>query len=416
MSNVYQHYRYGALAMFSYKSYSNSILNQLPANRLLALDVFRGITITVMILVNNPGSWSYVYAPMAHADWHGWTPTDLIFPFFIFIVGVAISLSVNVMLKKGATKADVVKTSAIRMLKLLLLGWFLTLFYFNFSVENYDWLEQKLYSIRIMGVLQRIGLVYFICVLAYLFLSRRNFYLLAPLLLLLYTGLMLFVPYSDSIGNTYVGLLDKGNNLAAWIDHTVLTATHVYQKDNVLFSYDPEGLLSTLPAIVTCISGAAVGQYLMLAKDKDLPLIQQIKRIAVVGAFLTLFGLLLDLAFPINKILWSPSYVSLTSGIAMLSLALCFYLIDYLKFKSWTSPFIVFGANSIAFFMFAGVVGRLVIMIPMGETSLKGFIFSSVYQPIFGNYSGSLAYAISFLALSYVVFHVMYKRNIIWKV
>ncbi len=402
--------------MFSYKSYSNSILNQLPADRLLALDVFRGITITAMILVNNPGSWSYVYAPLAHANWHGWTPTDLIFPFFIFIVGVAISLSVNVMLNNGVTRTDILKNSALRMFKLFLLGWFLALFYYDFSMEGYNWMEQKLYSIRIMGVLQRIGLVYFLCVLGYLFLSRRNFYLLAPVLLLIYAGLMLLVPYSDNMGNVYVGLLDKGNNLAAWLDHSLLTTAHVYQKTNVVFSYDPEGLLSTLPAIATCISGVAVGQFLLIAKEKGLSLMQQINRTAVAGVVLTLAGVLMDMVFPINKILWSPSYVLLTSGLAMLSLALCFYLIDYHQFKNWTAPFVVFGANSIAFFMFAGVVGRLVIMIPVGDTTLRGFLFSGAYQPMFGHYNGSLAYAFSFLVLSYVVFHILYKRTIFWKV
>jgi predicted acyltransferase len=403
-------------AVPAYTRYAQSILDKLPNNRLLSLDVFRGITITAMVLVNNPGSWSYVYAPLAHADWHGWTPTDLIFPFFIFIVGVSISLSIAVMQSKGLSKSDITQSAAIRMIKLILLGWFLALFFFNFTQTGYNWLEERLYSMRFMGVLQRIGIVYFCCVLGYLYLSKRLFYLLAPALLLIYTGLMWWMPYTDLQGNVYVGLLEKGNNLAAWLDSLLFNTKHLYARSATPFAYDPEGLLSTLPAIVSGISGVAVGDYIRHAKQHRFSLTKQIKQLSIAGCTLTLAGLAGDSIFPINKILWSPSYVLLSSGLAILALTSCTHWIEHHNCKTWTAPFIVFGTNSIGFFMVAGILGRLVNMIPAGDSSLKPYLFESFYQPMLGNYNGSLAWALTFLVVCYILFHLLYKRGIIWKV
>lgn len=402
--------------MVFFSRYAESILSKIPSNRMLSLDVFRGLTITAMILVNNPGSWSYVYAPLSHAQWHGWTPTDLIFPFFIFIVGVSISLSVTVMQAKGLSQSAIVHSSAIRAAKLFALGLFLALFYFNFIADNYDWLEQRLYSIRLLGVLQRIAVVYLFCVLSYLYLPKKYFYAMAPLLLVLYAVLMLCVPYSDTQGNVYQGLLIKGNNLAAWLDHLLLTTNHVYDSSTHPFSFDPEGLLSTLPAVASCISGVAVGDYLQRATQNRTPRLPQVKMLLFWGLVLTTAGWLLDPVFPINKQLWSPSFVLLSSGIAILTLTLCIYVIDHRGIKGWSAPFIVFGANSIAFYLFAGIAERILIMVPVQGISLKAFLFSHVYQPLLGNYNGSLAWSLSFLVVSYVIFHYMYKKRIIWKV
>ena len=398
------------------KRHALSIINQAATNRLLAIDAFRGITITAMILVNNPGSWSYVYWPLAHAKWHGWTPTDLIFPFFIFIVGLSISLSVRALKGKGMPNKDIVSKALVRMLKLVLLGWFLALFFYDFTAVQYNWFEDRLYAMRIMGVLQRIGIVYFVTIVAFLYLPTRFFYSLVPALLLIYAGTMLLVPYTDEQGIRYVGLLVEGNNLAAWLDNAVLTANHMYNKTATPFAYDPEGILSTIPAIATCISGVATGEFIANAKQRRLTLRSQIKWLFMVGLLLAVLGQLSDVIFPINKIIWTPSYVLLSSGLAILSLALCMFIIDEKRHKLWSAPFVVFGANAIAFFMFSGIVGRLVIMIPWGDSTLKHALYTGFFQPIFGNYNGSVAYAVGFLALSYAVFYHLYKRNIIWKV
>jgi len=182
------------------KKHATSILTKIPEHRLLSLDVFRGLTITGMILVNNPGSWSHIYAPLKHAPWHGWTATDLVFPFFIFIVGVAIHLSISKQLSSNQPHSEIIKSSAIRTFKLLALGWFLGLFFYRFGNSDFSWIEDKLLMLRYMGVLQRIGIVYFITVLIFLYFRPSAMLFWAIALMLVYTAMMQFMPYSDETG------------------------------------------------------------------------------------------------------------------------------------------------------------------------------------------------------------------------
>ncbi|AWL13111.1 Alpha-N-acetylglucosaminidase [Saliniradius amylolyticus] len=388
------------------------ILAATPGNRLLAVDALRGITITAMILVNNPGSWSYMYWPLKHADWHGWTPTDLIFPFFIFIVGIAITLSFSAQRAKGKNSAQLLKQALVRTIKLLLLGWFLALFYYRVNDPNFSWLEDQLLSIRLPGVLQRIGLVYLATVLIVLNWRWRGQLIWCLGLLLGYWVLMTWVPYADNHGNTFQGLYQFGNSLAAWVDHQLLGPGHVYYSDAQPFSFDPEGLLSTLPAIATCLSGVLIGQYMQGQHS----LTDKIRYLLGLGAILVIAGQSLSAVMPINKALWTPSFVVLSSGWACVSLALCLWLIDDRGYRRWCAPFIVFGANAIAFFMFAGVAGRLVIMLPWGEQSLKGAFYQTLLAPHLGNYIGSLAYGILFLLVSYILMYWMYRNHWFWKV
>ena len=395
--------------------HTDSILKAQPAHRLLAVDVFRGLTITAMILVNNPGSWSHIYAPLKHADWHGWTATDLIFPFFIFIVGISITLSVGGQLSRNVNHKQILIRSSIRMLKLFLLGWFLALFYYRFGDADFNWVENRLYMMRIMGVLQRIGLVYFITVIFFIYCKPKSLFIWALALLIAYTASMLLIPYMDASGETHQGLWNKGNNLSAWLDHNLLGANHVYNK-SMLVSFDPEGILSSIPAIVTCLSGVLVGLYLKPSKHQAISLFSQVKNLSLVGLIGIISGELLDNWIPINKALWTASYVLLSSGFACLILALCIYLLDIKKFRRWSAPFVVFGANAIAFFMFSGVVGRLLVMITINEIPLKTWLYRNFYQPVFGDLNGSLAFALSFLLISYLVMLWMFRRNIFWKV
>ena len=397
------------------REHCQQIFSRLPAGRLLALDVFRGVTITAMILVNNPGSWQHIYAPMAHASWHGWTLTDLIFPFFIFIVGVSITLARSKQLITRQGRGQIVRAALIRSTKLCLLGWFLALFYYNLFVPDYNWLEQKLFALRYMGVLQRIALVYICCVLLWLYLSLRQLCITAVVILLLYWVLMSFVPYYDATGTRYVGLLEHGNNLSAWLDNLLLGSKHLYYQGAQPFAFDPEGLLSTLPAITTGVSGMQVGHYLHMAKPGT-GLTVKLRMLVLAGVLGVGLGELWGLWFPINKALWTSSYVLLSSGYACLVLAALLYLVEIKHYKLWSAPFVVFGANSIAFFMFAGVVGRIFIMLPVGEQSLKTWLYREIFQPIWGDLNGSLAYAICFLLLSYAVMLLMYRKGIFWKV
>ena len=393
-----------------YRRYADAILAQLPARRLLALDALRGLTITAMILVNNPGSWSYVYAPLRHADWHGWTLTDLIFPFFIVIVGMSLQLSLQQV--HLTSKLAIVRQGALRSLKLFALGLFLALFYYNFRDANYSYIEQKLLALRWLGVLQRIGLVYFITLLIVLYCASRGRILWLIGLCAVYLAAMLFVPYQDAQGNQFRGLLLFGNNFAAWLDHTVLGANHVYYRSATPFAFDPEGLWSTLPAVASCLSGVLLAQWLQAERS----LVQKIRGLLLCGVVAVWLAELWHFSLPINKSLWTPSFVLLSSGYCAIALAACLWLCDLKRWRNWSAPFVVFGANAMLFFMLAGIAARLLGMFSVGQNSLHSWLFNSLFQPVFGDYNGSLAFAVSFLLLSYLLMHWCYKRGYLLKV
>lgn len=210
--------------------------------------------------------WVSLYWPLKHADWHGLTPTDLIFPFFIFIVGMSITLSVNAMLTKGVTKQSILRSGVVRTVKLVALGWFLALFYYNFRDPNFSWLDERLAGIRIMGVLQRIGLVYLIALACYIYIKPKYIALTFVSLLIGYGALMIYTPYSLPNGEIVKGLWLHGNNLSAWLDNLLLGANHVYYATAKPLAFDPEGILSTLPAIATALSGILCRYYISTEK------------------------------------------------------------------------------------------------------------------------------------------------------
>lgn len=394
-------------------SHSRFILSKLPENRLLAIDAFRGLTITAMILVNNPGSWQHIYAPLKHAQWHGWTFTDLIFPFFIFIVGISIHLSLVRQMIDGTTKTTIISSAFVRAAKLFALGLFLALFYYNFSAAEFDWVEQRLISIRIMGVLQRIGVVYLLTILIAIYWKTFGQIVWLILLLVGYWALITFVSYSDQNGNLYQGQLEFGNSLVAWIDHHVLGTAHLYYKSSQPFAFDPEGLLSTLPAIASCLTGVLAGKWISRPnKNHSLT----IYGFLLAGLLLAGVGQTSDIYLPINKALWTPSYVLLTSGLACIFLSALIWLLDLRKVQLWSAPFVVFGANSILFFMFSAILARILLMVPVEESNLKYWIYTNLFQSWAGDINGSLAFAISFLLVSYVAMFGFYRNGVFWKV
>jgi len=351
-------YLLGLKLLSNIRNYCQNIITEIPSKRLLALDVMRGIAITGMVLVNNPGSWSYVYTPMGHAKWHGWTPTDLIFPFFLFMVGISIVLSFSK--KTGNTTARFVlyKNIALRSLKLILLGLVLGYSYTKFYLPDYDFIE-SLSKKRIPGVLQRIGVVYFITAIIVLNFQIKGRIVWFVGLLISYWALMLYMPYSyidaNEVVHNLTGSLDIGKNFASYVDHHVF-GLHIWKKHIQPFGHDPEGLLSTLPAIATCLSGVFTATLL---KDTNTPIINKVITLLKFGVIAILIGQTLNIGFPINKPLWSPSYVFLTSGIALLFLALLIYIIDIKDKKLWSAPFIVFGANAIGFFALSTIIGGI---------------------------------------------------------
>ena len=300
----------------------------------MSIDFLRGLTIFTMILVNNPGSWSYQFSPLKHAPWHGWTVTDLVFPFFLFIVGLSISISQQNSALKQSLSLDFGKSVFIRFIKLMCLGWFLSLSYYNFYDPNFDWVEGRLYSLRWFGVLQRIAIVYLCCAFIHQYLSNILKVAICILLLFSYWTAMLLVELTDANGIVYQGNLLPGKNLAAYIDHHLFGLSHLYHKSSVPFASDPEGLLTTIPAIVSCLIGILVAEIILTKPSVT----AQIKQLSLVG--LSLFGLsyLLSIWIPFNKNLWTPSYVLLASGLAMLVLAASRWLIDLKTNKLPTLP------------------------------------------------------------------------------
>ena len=363
-----------------------------PPVRLTSLDVFRGLTMAAMVIVNTPGDWGAVYAPLLHAEWHGWTPTDLIFPFFVFIVGVSIVIS-----KRRATIGTIARRAAV----LYGLGLLLALYpRFDFS------------TVRVMGVLPRLAICYFAAALVYRALAGRPEAARASAasaacaaLLAAYWALMQFVAAPGGLA----GDLSPSGNLGAWIDRAVIGEAHLWRQSK---TWDPEGLLSTVPAIATALSGIAAGVVLFGGRSPA----QKLRILIVAGAAATVAGLAWSFEFPINKNLWTSSYVLFTSGLASMLLAACYWVIDVRGSRRWTRPFVVMGTNALALFVVSGwlVKTLLLIRVPSGDgatATLYRAIYANVFVPMAPPKLASLLFAITALLVLYGLLEVMYRRR-----
>jgi predicted acyltransferase len=377
-------------------------------NRLLSLDVFRGITIAGMVLVNNPGTWSAIYPPLAHAEWNGWTPTDFVFPFFLFIVGISITLALGKRVEAGGVDKTVYFKIVRRTLLIFGLGLFLATFpFYNFTKgELLD-----INTVRVMGVLQRIAVCYFFSALIFLHTGWKKQLIIAIGLLLLYWILMTLVPVPGCEITTFN---DRACNLAAYIDRTVLTEGHIWRSARV---YDPEGLLSTIPAIATTLAGILCGHWLRTRRDD----MEKVSGMFFFGVALVALGWAWHSWFPINKALWTSSYVVFTAGLALCFLGFCYWLIDIKGYKLWTKPFVIFGVNALALFVGSGVMGRLLGLIkvpgPEGSSiSLQPWIFTNIFLPLASPINASLMYAICFILLWLFLMWLLYRKRIYIKV
>ena len=358
-------------------------------SRLISLDFFRGLTIAAMIVVNDPGSWSYVFPPLRHAEWHGVTPTDLVFPFFLFIVGVSIVLALS---KRKSTNKSIYFKILKRSCILFSIGIALALFP-NFDFEN----------LRVAGVLQRIALVYLFCSIIYLKSSNLIQLWLGIICLIIYWIFMTFVPFGDSIAGT----LEPGNNFAAWIDQYI-TPGRMYQK-----TWDPEGFFSTIPAIASGISGMFCG-HIILNKSKDLR--DKIILIYVTGFSIMCLGLLWDYIFPMNKHIWTSSYVLFSSGLAMLFLSTCIWIIDFKKKSKGFHFGIVFGSNAIFAYVLHALLWRL-FQIPVfsGKGLQQNWMDLGISTGIDPQFI-SLIWAVFYTWVIYLIVKEMYKRKIFVKI
>jgi predicted acyltransferase len=348
-----------------------------------------------MILVNDPGSWQFVYPPLRHAEWHGWTPTDLVFPFFVFIVGAAISLALSRKKEEGAGKGDLYLKIFRRSVLIFALGLVLRL------IPHFDFT-----ALRIPGVLQRIALCYLFAALLYLHSGSKARLGVAVLILAGYWAAMKLWP----VPGYGAGVLDYKGNLASYIDLRFL-AGHLYEP-----TFDPEGILSTFPAIVTAILGTLTGDWL---RTSSRPATKTIGLFGA-GVVLTGFGLILHPYFPINKKLWSSTFVIFTAGAALLLLAVLYFLIDGRGWKRWATPFFIFGTNPITAYAGSILMVKLLTLVKVssgGETTtLPVWIYQHLFVPWAGNLNGSLAYAVCYVLLWLVLVTPLYRKKIFIKI
>ncbi|MBS4034435.1 MAG: DUF5009 domain-containing protein [Ignavibacterium sp.] len=376
-----------------------------PTERLLSLDVFRGITIMGMILVNNPGTWSAIYPQLRHAEWHGCTFTDLIFPFFLFIVGVAISYSLTKRKSQGGSMKSLYLNIFRRSVILFLLGIILAGFPFGLMLDHqFSWA-----TIRIPGVLQRIAVVYLVASILFLKTNTKAQYWITGAILIGYAALMSLVPVP---GVGYANY-EPTTNLAAYLDQLLL-GSHLWSASKV---WDPEGILSTLPAIGTVMLGIFTGN--LLRSDKDAA--SKTVWMYIWGSALMLAGWIWSFWFPLNKNIWTSSYVLYTGGLALFFLAFCYWFIDIKKVTWWIKPFHVYGMNAITVFFLSGIIGRLLYLIKWESTegtmiTLKGYIFDTFFLSWLNPINASLGFAITYIVIWLGLMWILYAKKIFIKV
>ncbi len=393
-----------------------------PAKRLISLDALRGYTIALMVIVNDPGSWSHVYPPLLHAEWHGITLTDLVFPFFLFIVGVSITLAYTKRLNAGSQKKDLYGKIVSRSVKIMLLGWFLWL-----------WPTFSLGGMRYVGVLPRISIVFFVCALIFLHTTWKHQVWIASLILIGYWLAMALapVPVDDVIRSALAtgqveyseGLLDigpireigsgfiaanyePGVNITAWLDR-LLVPGRFWQV-----TWDPEGLMSTFPAIVTGMIGMLVGKLILAIQEPY----KKLAWIFFVGFSLYLLGGAWGWFMPLNKNLWTSSYTLWTAGMCTMGLAACILVVDILGYTRGTKLGRVYGANAIASYVLAGMLTVVFYSDIFGGVALNGLWMDGLTGIGISPKLASFGYAVLYMLIIYVPAYVLYRKRIFIKV
>ncbi|MBD1384647.1 DUF5009 domain-containing protein [Mucilaginibacter rigui] len=373
--------------------------NTAATNRLLSLDFFRGFTVAAMILVNNPGDWGHIYWPLEHSKWNGCTPTDLVFPFFLFMVGVSIVYALQSKKENTSGHTALLLVILRRTVILFALGVFLPL------LSNFEFAH-----LRIPGVLQRIAVVYGLTAVIFLKTSAKTQAYLLVAFLIIYYVLMTIVP----VPGFGPANLEPATNLGAWLDRTVFTENHLWQSSK---TWDPEGLLGTIPALSTCFIGVLTGNWL---KKGNLKSSHNLFAIIATGVGMILVALAWDVVFPINKSLWTSTFVLFTAGLAIIFLSLSYWFIDRKGYSKFVTPFIAFGRNAITAYILGGYIPMFIAMIPLTsnghKTNLWSYTYTSFFTPNFSPENASLLAAIVTVILAFIPIWFMYKKNIIVKV
>ena len=396
--------------------------------RLLSLDVFRGLTIIGMLLVNDPGNARNAYAELRHSAWHGWTAADLVFPFFLLVVGLTTHLSLQSRQERGdrdgALRRQILRRGAIIFGIGVLLNWFPFYQYGaidgNPSPDFVDHVIARLTDLRFLGVLQRIGLAYICAALISLHAPTKRVVTIIVGLLLGYWLAMTLLPVP---GQSELGarlLDDPARTLSAWVDQLTLDwsewglGNHIWQDTKV---FDPEGLLSTLPAIATTLIGVLAGRWLGSLRSLG----ERLRGLLVAGVALTIAGLVWNFVFPINKNLWTSSFVVFTAGVGLVILAAIAWIVDVKRWKSWTQPFAVFGTNPITAYVGAELTAILFdSTIKFRVDGRLQSLHEVVYQRVLASWMdvrlASLAYSLVFVALWYSLLLPLYRRGRILKI
>lgn len=383
--------------------------------RLLALDIMRGITIAGMIMVNNPGSWGHIYTPLGHAEWHGLTPTDLVFPFFMFIMGVSTYFSLRRydFRPSGAAVWKIVRRSAVIFLIGLVIAWL------SLALRGICSGRELIDSvccfdrIRILGVMPRLAICYCVGSLLALVLRHRLLPWFIVSLLVAYTVMLL-------AGN---GFDFSESNIISVVDRAVLGESHMYHTsaDGVRLAFDPEGLLSTLPSIAHMLIGFMCGRMIVQVKDNY----RRITNLFLIGTVLTFAGFLLSYGLPINKKIWSPTFVLTTCGLASSLLGLLIWVIDIKGYRRWCRFFEAFGINPLFMYCLGAVLTIIIgaVRVPYaaaedGVTTVKGWIYEAVMMPLAGGDAtlASLIFALAFVGFNWIFGYWLYKKKIYIKI
>jgi len=372
-----------------------------------------------MILVNNPGSWAHIHPPLRHAAWHGLTPADLVFPFFLFIVGVAVSLGFARRLDGGANRGDLVRKIVSRTVIIFALGLFLNGFPFNIPLNaamaadfSLTRIPESLAELRIPGVLQRIALCYLLAGLAVVLTGRTRNRILVTLGFLVLYELLMRLPLVHGWG---AGSFELQDNFVRWADLHLLGAAHMHKVGDVAF--DPEGLVSTLPAAATTMAGFFAGELIR----GPLPLRAKLRRLGLAGSGLAATGLLVCTLEPVNKQLWTVSYVLVTGGLAMITLAVFSWMIDVRKWRAGTMPAVVFGSNPLVVFVGSGILARVLVLVQTNSArgqavSLKRWMYEGVFVPLTDPVNGSLIYALANVMVWLGILWILHRRKLFIKI
>ena len=359
------------------------------APRLLSVDALRGLTVAAMVLVNNPGTWSAVYAPLQHAPWHGWTPTDMVFPFFLFVVGVSIPLALGPALERsaGGLSLRVLRRAAV-------------IFALGLLIHALPFFP--LADLRIPGVLQRIAVCYLLAALLVLATGGpRGWRAQAVVAGALLVGYWLLMTRVAAPGHV-AGDLSPEGNLSGYVDRLVLGTRHIWQASRV---YDPEGILSSLPATATTLMGVLAGHWLRAGQSSARPAARTVGGLAAGGLAASVLGWLWGLSFPVNKALWTSSYALLMAGLAALALAACHWVIEARGRRGWAVPFAVLGVHALTLFFLSSLIAKLLFILRVGAGGprVQSWLFAHLFAPWASPVNASLAYALAYVALWWVL-------------